>query len=387
MKLERALFYSVRYTSQFSPLVALAGIWAGGGWAWAGFSLVFGYYLFVELLLTLTGLGVDSNAENEYEHEDPKNPRWLDHYGVAISGALLLMAVPASFYLLATNDFSLSQKIGAVLSLAIVSGTVGGLVGHEYIHRTSKWERALGVMVYAIFNYAHFSVSHVYGHHRLIGLREDWSTSRRGETSYAFFIRAYVTGYIGAWKLTAQNLARKKQAFWSLQNFMLRWTLVQAAAALALVSLLGFPAALSLLGTFLAYSAVSICLSEMVNYLSHYGLTRDAKEQVALHHSWESANKVTNWFIFNAGKHSEHHTKPTRPHFQLRLGPETEKLPYGLLLLTVIALIPPLYFKIMNPLVDRWEADRDHERHSDYMGRTVTSNVLMFRAAKPPRIL
>jgi alkane 1-monooxygenase len=103
----------------------------------------------------------------------------------------------------------------------------------------------------------------------------------------------------------------------------------------------------------------------MVNYLSHYGISRKEGDAVSLHHSWESANKVTNWFIFNAGKHSEHHTKPTRPHFKLKLGETSEKLPFGLLLLTVIALVPPLYFAIMNPMVDRREADRDHDRASD----------------------
>ena len=361
MRLEKFLFYSVRYSSQFSPLVAILGILLGGAWCYLGFGLIFGYYLFVELILSVSGLGIDSTKENEYEHEDPKNPRWLDDYGVAISGALLLITIPFGFAYLALHSISSFETVGLVLSLAFVSGTVGGLVGHEYIHRSSSWERTLGVMVYACFNYAHFSVAHVYGHHRFVGLKKDWSTSRKGESSYHFFVRAMWTGYCGAWSLTAANRRRTKQKFWSLNNFMIRWTLAQSALVVALVAVLGLRQALQLIGVYLCYSLVSICLSEMVNYLSHYGIKRlqdenGKLESIRNHHSWESANKVTNWFIFNAGKHSEHHCKATKPHFLLQLAPDTEKLPYGLLLLTLVALVPPLYFKIMDPMVERREA-------------------------------
>ncbi|MGZ3724527.1 MAG: alkane 1-monooxygenase, partial [Pseudobdellovibrio sp.] len=325
------------------------------------FALIFCYYLFVEFILAITGLGVDSTEEDEYLHEDPKNPRWLDHYGVAISGLLLVTLIPSVFIHIATSSLSFFEIAGTVLSLVFVSGTVGGLVGHEYIHRQSKWEQTLGYMVYGCFNYAHFSVSHVYGHHRFIGLEHDWSTSRKGESSYAFFARAIWTGYIGAWKLNAENRKRKKQKFWSFSNFMLMWTAVQLAVLTTSLILLGLTATLKLLSIYLIYSLFSVCLSEMVNYVSHYGLKRETTEggrleSVDHHHSWESANKVTNWFIFNAGKHAEHHCKAMRPHFELKLGQKTEKLPQGLLLLTVIALIPPLYFRIMDPMLERRQA-------------------------------
>ncbi|MBY0452145.1 MAG: fatty acid desaturase, partial [Bdellovibrionaceae bacterium] len=274
MKLEKLLFYSVRYSSQFSPLVAILGLLLGGIWCYLGFGLIFGYYLFVELILSVTGLGIDSTKDNEYAHEDPKNPRWLDHYGVAISGALLLLTIPAAFIYIAIHPLSAFEITGAVLSLAFVSGTVGGLVGHEYIHRSSGRERSLGVLVYGCFNYAHFAVSHVYGHHRYVGLEKDWSTSRKGETSYSFFARAMWTGYWGAWNLTAANMRRTKKKFWSFDNFMIRWTLVQVTVVAIAAITLGLPAAAKLIGIYLLYTLVSICLSEMVNYLSHYGIKR-----------------------------------------------------------------------------------------------------------------
>lgn len=359
-KFEKWLFYSVRYSSQFSPLLAAIGVYMGGIWCYLGFGLIFCYYLFVELILTVTGLGVDSTGENEYEHEDPKNPRWLDDHGVAISGVLLLLAVPLSFLRLALGDFSSFEITGTLLSLAFVSGTVGGLAGHEYIHRSKLWERSLGVLIYGCFNYAHFAVSHVYGHHRYIGMEKDWSTSRKGESSYRFFARAMWDGYRGAWALTAANHRRLKKKFWGAENFMLRWTLGQITVVTALLMAFGPKKGLWLIGLYLLYTLGSICLSEMVNYLSHYGIKRRVDgagrpEAVQASHSWESANKVTNWFIFNAGKHSEHHCKATKPHFELQLSPETEKLPHGLLVLTLIALVPPLYYRIMDPMVERRE--------------------------------
>ncbi len=72
-------------------------------------------------------------------------------------------------------------------------------------------------------------------------------------------------------------------------------------------------------------------------------------EPICNQHSWESNNKVTNWFIFNAGKHCHHHRKPSEPQQNLVLVNEREFLPYGLPLMTLIAFCPPLFFAIMNP--------------------------------------
>ena len=357
--LERYLFYSVRCSSLFSPLAAGFGIYLGGIWTYLGFGLFLGFYMIVELILLAAGVGTDFNSSDIFRNENPKLPSWLANHGLAISGSLMLLVVPPSVFQVASSHLSTFEVWGSVLSLAFVSGSVGGFVGHEYIHRKSKFERLFGTLVYGCFGNGHFAVSHVFGHHQMVGLHEDWNTSRLGESSYRFFVRAIFEGYLASWSLTANNLKRKKQAFWSTHNFMLRLTLVQLVLLIFLFSILPFLLAAKTVGIYLGYSIIALCLSEMVNYLSHYGITRKKNqhgtyEKMESHHSWESANKVTNWFIFDAGKHSEHHLKPTTKHFELKFS-YNEKIPFGFVPMTLIALIPPLYFRIMDPLVRRRE--------------------------------
>src|SRR5690606_7679464 len=99
-------------------------------------------------------------------------------------------------------------------------------------------------------------------------------------------------------------------------------------------------------------------LMEIVNYISHYGLVREKVsenryETIQSIHSWESNNKITNWFIFNAGKHVHHHIKPNHHYYELEVIEDDNYLPHGLPLMTVISFIPPLYFRMMDKMLER----------------------------------
>lgn len=100
-----------------------------------------------------------------------------------------------------------------------------------------------------------------------------------------------------------------------------------------------------------------------MNYVEHYGLTRehlgDGKyEHVKPHHSWNSAQKASNWLLINLQRHSDHHFKPDRrfPLLQNRAADEAPQLPYGYPVMTVAALMPRLWRRVMNPRVRAWRA-------------------------------
>ncbi len=341
--LEKYLFLSVRYSAILLPVIVISGIFLGGPAAYAGLVVVFGYYFLVELILWASGLGVTTTRENEFQFVDPKNPSRLDHYGVAIYAVMQIITTPLAIVLI-TRLTSFTEMAGGILSFGVMAGSVGGLAGHEYIHRRNRLEHYLGVAVYACINYGHFTISHLHGHHRNVGLHEDWSTSRLNETSFHFLKRALFDGYFAAWRLSAKS-SRMRQ-------LMIGLTATQAAAWTTLAVTLGIKGVL----VYGAMSLLSFSLMEMVNYLSHYGLMREKSssgkpETVKDRHSWESNNKVTNWFIFNAGKHCHHHRVPGASHVELELSHEKEYLPYGLPLLTLIGFIPPLYFRLMNPML------------------------------------
>ena len=75
-------------------------------------------------------------------------------------------------------------------------------------------------------------------------------------------------------------------------------------------------------------------------------------------HSWNAAHKASNWLLINLQRHSDHHYKPDRrfPVLQTYNSDEAPQLPYGYPVMTMAAMIPPLWRRIMNPRVRKWRA-------------------------------
>ena len=102
-------------------------------------------------------------------------------------------------------------------------------------------------------------------------------------------------------------------------------------------------------------------IEELVNYVEHYGLTRkylgDGRyEHVQPRHSWNAAHKVSNWLLINLQRHSDHHYKPNRRFalFQNYTQVDAPQLPHSYPIMTMAAMAPPIWRKIMNPRVQRW---------------------------------
>jgi alkane 1-monooxygenase len=115
------------------------------------------------------------------------------------------------------------------------------------------------------------------------------------------------------------------------------------------------------LGLFAVQAFVAIWQLELVNYIEHYGLTRrhlgDGRyEHVLPRHSWNASYKASNWLLINLQRHSDHHYKPDRrfPLLQTYDEDEAPQLPLGYPVMTVAAMIPPLWRRIMNPRVRAW---------------------------------
>jgi len=95
---------------------------------------------------------------------------------------------------------------------------------------------------------------------------------------------------------------------------------------------------------------------EVVNYLEHYGLRRQRNEagryeKVDPRHSWNSDRVVTNVFLFQLQRHSDHHANPLRRYQTLRSFDESPRLPAGYAAMVTLALITPLWRRVMDPRV------------------------------------
>jgi alkane 1-monooxygenase len=98
---------------------------------------------------------------------------------------------------------------------------------------------------------------------------------------------------------------------------------------------------------------LGFCLLEVVNYLEHYGLRREKREdgryeRTMPEHSWNSNNVASNVLLYHLQRHSDHHANPTRRYQALRHVDEAPQLPTGYAGMIIAAVIPPLWKAIMD---------------------------------------
>ncbi len=253
----------------------------------------------------------------------------------------------------------LAHKVAAFFGFGVFSGTIGITYAHELMHQKNRFERALGDLLMTSVLYGHFRSEHLRVHHTYVCTPRDPVTARYNEGFHRFFPRVVRQSLGSAWSAEAAMLARRgRTPFHSSNPFWIYGALQLGFAALAY----GLGGGLGL-GLFAFQAFVAIWQLELINYIEHYGLTRrhlgDGKyEHVMPHHSWNSAQKASNWLLINLQRHSDHHYKPDRrfPLLQTYGPDQAPALPYGYPVMTLAALVPPLWKRIMNPRVRAWRA-------------------------------
>ena len=68
-------------------------------------------------------------------------------------------------------------------------------------------------------------------------------------------------------------------------------------------------------------------------------------------HSWNSNNIATNVLLYHLQRHSDHHANPTRRYQTLRDFQESPVLPTGYAGMIVLALLPAVWRRVMDPRV------------------------------------
>lgn len=259
----------------------------------------------------------------------------------------------------ATHDSTLMlwEKFGLFFGIGIMSGAVGIVYSHELMHQKNLVERWLGDLLLASVLYGHYRSEHLLVHHRYVGTPRDAVTARYNENFHRAFLRVIREGLPSSWRAERQMLARAGRGVLHRSNPFWRYAAL-AILALALAWAVGGWLGLAL---FVFQAGVAVWQLELVNYIEHYGLTRKhlgegRYEHVRPRHSWNAAHRATNWFLINLQRHSDHHYKPERrfPLLQTYAVDEAPQLPYGYPAMTTMALIPPLWRRVMNPRVRAW---------------------------------
>jgi len=240
--------------------------------------------------------------------------------------------------------------LGWTLSLGSISGVLAINIAHELIHRPSSFLKNLGGLLLCCVCYPGFKLEHPKWHHVKVATPEDPSSAPIGATVYTQVPRALVLNTVRAWRLAARDArARRRRLPWLWHEMMAWWALSAGVLAVCWLSW-GSMAA----GVFLGQSLVAAALLEVINYVEHYGLRRRKLatgrfEPPSAAHSWNADFWLSNAILLQLQRHSDHHVHPTRPFPELRTVPEAPQLPLGYAALTVVALFPPLWRRLIHP--------------------------------------
>jgi alkane 1-monooxygenase len=349
-----------RYAWLLGIIVPMAPFLAWGSVALTGlgvFWLLGPLLIFVAFPILDIAVGVD--ATNPPDSilkwlEQDRYYRWCTYVFIPIQYAGLILAC----YLWSSGDLSVLDSLG----LAFTVGVVGGIAintAHELGHKRESSEKWLSRVALAQTGYGHFFIEHNRGHHVRVATPEDPASSRLGESFWAFLPRTVSGSLSSAWGIECARLDRVGKSHWSWHSDLLTAWAMTIALFAALAVVFG-PVVLPYL---LLQAVLGFSLLEVVNYLEHYGLRRNKREdgryeRCLPEHSWNSNNVASNVLLYHLQRHSDHHANPTRRYQALRHVEEAPQLPTGYAGMIVLAWFPPLWRRVMDPrLLDHFEGD------------------------------
>lgn len=323
-----------------------------GVWFWLGPIVILGVVPAIDLVVGLDRANPPDDVIEALEND--RYYRWITYLFLPIQYAGFVGA----FYLLAhpevVGGLGILDKIGMAISIGCIGG-IGINTAHELGHKKEANERWLSKIALAQVAYGHFYIEHNRGHHVRVATPEDPASSRLGESFYRFWPRTVGGSLRSAWRLEKRRYARRKQHPFRLGNDVLNAWLMTAVLWGGLVAWLGVGIAPYLV----LQAVVGFSLLEVVNYMEHYGMLRQKVgtgerrryERVLPSHSWNSNNIATNVLLYHLQRHSDHHANPTRRYQALRDFEESPVLPTGYAGMIVLAVVPPVWRRVMDPRV------------------------------------
>jgi len=328
------------------PALAVFSIYMGGWWSLT--SLIF-IFVFIPLLEFLMSADVNNNTPDEEQTRS----------SIRLFDWLLYLNVPIVFGIIIWSAFYSSlyppqgiEWFGYISALGILLGASGINVAHELGHRNNGFDRILAKLLLLPSHYMHFIIEHNLGHHKYVSTPQDPATARLKEPVYQFWVRSAALSYFHAWRIESKFLKSKGLSTWSVANRMIQFLVAQLGYNLMIFFFFGFVPWIMLF----AAGVFSFLLLETINYIEHYGLVRSKLpsgryEPVQPHHSWNADYPIGRILLYELTRHSDHHYKADRKYQILRSMSEAPVLPLGYPGSMLLALLPPVWFYVMNPKV------------------------------------
>ncbi len=336
-------------------LVQITGL--GVFWFY-GPALVFGIFPLLDLAVGLDARNPPDSMIKQLEQD--RYYRWCTYLYIPVQYAGLIFACWEWSY----GDLSVIESIGLALTVAMVSG-IAINTAHELGHKRASLERWLSKVALAQSGYGHFFIEHNRGHHVRVATPEDPASSRLGESFYRFLPRTVIGSLRSAWELEGVRLRRLESSMWTPRNDILSAWAMTVVLFGALVAVFG----VVVLPYLVLQAVLGFSLLEVVNYLEHYGLLRQRREdgryeRTRPEHSWNSNNTASNVLLYHLQRHSDHHANPVRRYQALRHMEQAPQLPTGYAGMILTAVIPPL-----------WRRTMDHRVMEHYEGDLTRANL------------
>jgi len=345
------------FTAFILPGLVLTGYYLGDYWNFLAVAFAF---LIIPLIDQFTGLDTSNVEESQVKIvSDEKYYRFVTYIWTYVQ----LVFVLWGFYAITQGKLQTpSAWIGFTLSFALVTGGIGITVAHELGHKKSELERFYSKLLLMTVCYMHFYIEHNRGHHVYVATPEDPATARKNESFYTFWFRSVFIGYAHAWKHEKESLQKKGLPLLHWKNNMIWFAILPIIFCAALTWAFSYPSGTMLWQIplfFLAQSFLAFTLLELVNYVEHYGIIRKEiapgrYERVNPLHSWNASHLISNFFLFQLQRHSDHHANAIKRYQVLKHYDESPQLPFGYPTMILMALVPPLWFSFMNPRLEDW---------------------------------
>lgn len=325
-----------------APVALLAiGALSGGAWAVAGF-----------LYMTVLAYAFDQLVALTLSPENPE-AEFPDANALSTVLALAHFALlPLAVWALSAADHAFWERLFLFFGFGLFFGQVSNSNAHELIHRSDATLRRLGMWVYITLLNGHHTSAHVLVHHRFAATPDDPNSAPLGMSFYRFLPRAWIGSFKAA--LREENSRRARAGSTDLHPYALY--LGGALACLILAFIIG-----GFVGVFKYILLAGYATSQLMlsDYVQHYGLRRAEINEgkyapIGPAHSWNSPQWFTSLLMLNAPRHSDHHAHPMRPYVALELTEDMPRLPRSLSAMATLALIPPLWFKVMNKRAEHW---------------------------------
>lgn len=339
----RFLKYTLVY---ITPLTVIFSISMPNLWSYSAVIFLFGVLPLLELIFKGSTQNLSSIEEdivkNDWKYDLILYTLIPIQYGILI------------YFLVQMTDDLIPfwPRLGMIVAMGMSCGILGINAAHELGHRNTWYEQWMSKSLLLTTLYMHFFIEHNRGHHKNVSTDEDPASAKYGELIYMFYLRTIAGSWVSAWKIEKDRLKKTRVPFWSFQNEMLRFQLYQLFLILGIYFIFGWLPLVSFLGA----SLIGIMLLETVNYIEHYGLRRhkigDKYERTLPVHSWNSNHPIGRLVLLELSRHSDHHYMANRKYQTLRHFEDSPQMPTGYPGMMILALFPPLWFKIMHKKLD-----------------------------------